>query len=572
MNKADRFIRYIAWILSGILLLTGCSGQPTRPSDSRSESSAETAEISAVEDENAADDSAANNIAADDSVMDESSTKESAEDNSTAENSSQEEPRYGGEIAMAVLDPGTLDVRKTTRADAVQLEMLIFSPLLETDTSGRTTSDSLTESYQITEDGYTVTLHLRRNALWHNGTQVTAEDVLYTLYILAQSETDNYWKDQLASVTGADQIDYYTVDVYFNSPVDAERIQVLMLPVIPARVYDTLEAPNWNAVGSGPFRVERVTLTREILLAANDRYYGGRPYLDSIRVSLTRSEDAPRTAFLQGLIQLLYEEKPSGLSTENIYHHSVYQTETQILNFLYMNEREGRILADGTFRKAVMYAVDARKLIDQTQVHQGTVSESVIPYWLADDGLTDQYGYNPEAAYSLLGDRKQAELLLIYDEQDSVSAAQAAIVADNLEDVGMRIRLQAMTETDLQKALASGEYDLAFGQMRIRGHEDLGALLSAKGAYNYSGAEDPVLDKLLEGVSGARGRNEGILAYQAVARYCFENLPICPLYYSRQAVIVSKTVGGELTPSPSHIYSGIGNLFLRETGNGEETE
>ena len=196
----------------------------------------------------------------------------------------------------------------------------------------------------------------------------------------------------------------------------------------------------------------------------------------------------------------------------------------------------------------------------------------MIPSWLADDGITDSYGTDPEAAYSLLGDRKQSELVLVYDEADPVSTAQAEIVADNLEDVGMRIRLQAMPEAELQRALEAGEYDLAFGKARIRGHEDLAALLTSNGVYNYSGVEDEVLDQLIGAVSNARGRNEGILAYQAVARYCFENLPVCPLYYSRQAVIVSKTVGGGLTPTPSHIYSGIGNLYLRESGDGEVTQ
>lgn len=556
-------MKYMAWLLCGILLFAGCTGQIPVHGDSEQEagiSAAEPAEESAAE-------PTAESTA-------ESAAESDAEPDGTSgpDESAPEEPQYGGEISMAVLDPKTLDVRKTVRTDAVQLEMLIYSPLLETDETGKTTSDSLAGSYQISEDGYSVTLDLRRNALWHDGTQVTAEDVLYSLYILAETESDNNWKDQLTSILGAEQSDYYTVNVFFSSPVDAERIQILMIPVIPAHVYDSLDAPEWYAVGCGPFRVEEVTPTREILLAANDRYYGGRPYLDRIRVALTRSEDAPRSAFLQGLIQILYEEEPSGLSTENIYHHSVYQTETQVLNYLYMNEREGRILSDGTFRKAVMYAVDARKLVDQTQVHQGTVSESVIPYWLADDGLTDSYGTDPEAAYSLLGDRKQSELVLVYDGEDQISTAQAEIVADNLEDVGMRIRLQAMSEAELQNALKKGEYDLAFGKTRIRGHEDLAALLSTDGIYNYSGIEDVVLDQLIEAVSGARGRNEGILAYQAVARYCFENLPICPLYYSRQAVIVSKTVGGGLTPTPSHIYSGIGNLYLRESGDGEVTQ
>ena len=317
-------------------------------------------------------------------------------------------------------------------------------------------------------------------------------------------------------------------------------------------------------MGCGPFLVRNYHHMMQLDLVANNQYYGGIPYLDGIRVNITRSADAAETAFIQGLSGVLYEQVPTGLSTDNIYHHAVYQTETQQLTFLYMNQKPGMPFASQEMRQALMYAVNAGQLVDRTQVHQGTVSESVVPEWLAENGLHERYGQDLQKAFQLLGDHKKAELTLVVNRADQTALAQAKLVYSDLSDIGLTVHLVLMGTETLRKTLEKGNFDLAFGSLRIRSHEDLSALLSSKGEYNYSGREDAVLDHLLESVATVSGREQTTMAYQALARYTWETLPVCPLYYSRQAVIVSRDLGGQLMPTPYHIYRGIEQLYLKQ--------
>ena len=74
------------------------------------------------------------------------------------------------------------------------------------------------------------------------------------------------------------------------------------------------------------------------------------------------------------------------------------------------------------------------------------------------------------------------------------------------------------------------------------------------------------MDRLLQNASSAVGEEARTAAYQALSEYAWETLPVCPLYYSQQAVVVSRDLGGELSPTPYHLYRGIENLlFTSET-------
>ena len=480
----------------------------------------------------------------------------------TEENSAamQTVPISGKELRMTAYMPKSLNPLKVTEQENAQLLMLIFMPLLETDEEGAPTAQGVAEQWRVSLDGYQVTLYIKDNIYWHDGELLTPSDVVYSLNALADSQTDHYWKEQLRSLTSVELGEGREVILHFSSPVDEHRMSILAVPVLPEHIYDGWENRDWSPVGSGPYKVTEYQAMREIQLEANENYIGGCPKLSTLVVEITRSADATQTAFEHGLTQILYEEVPTGMSTENIYHHAVYQTDTHILQLMYMNQREGMLFSDPAMRQAVMYCVDAQELIDRTQVHQGTASESVVPKWLAEDGLEQSYGVDYQKAYSLLGEHKMAEVRLIVSKEEETVIAQAKLIYEQLMEIGLKVRVILYEEADWKQALEDGEYDLAFGSCPIRSLQDLYTLLHSDGTGNYSGRKDETLDALLDGIGEAEA-GEREAAYQALARYVWETCPVCPLYYSRQAVVVSKLLGGSLTPTPYHIYKGIENLY-----------
>lgn len=487
---------------------------------------------------------------AEESVMEESSVL-----------SVEEKPVSGGELRMAAYMPQTLNPLETTRPETAQLLMMVFMPLLETDTQGVPTDQGLVRQWQVSLDGYQVKLRLRDGLLWQDGTRIDVNDVIFSLNALAWSESDNYWKAQLGTFAGAQEGNSGEVIVSFSSPVDENRLSMLVVPILPEHIYNVDDAPRWLPVGSGPYQVSDYQPMREIRLMANPEYAGHKPYIPEIVVDITRSEDAAQSAFEHGLTQILYEERPTGLSAENIYHHAVYQTDTYRLQLLHMNQEEGALLADPVMRQAIMYCIDAGEFIDRTQLHQGTPSESVVPNWLADNGLEEEYGVDYQKAYSLLGENKMAELRLIVSREAETDIAQAELIYKQLAEIGLRVKITLLDPEEWQEAMEAGEYDLALGSCSIRSAQDLYELLASDGEANYSRREDPRMDEYLEKIAASSGQEERAEAYAALAAYAWETLPVCPLYYSKQGIIVSRQLGGELEPSVYHIYKGVENLY-----------
>ena len=476
-------------------------------------------------------------------------------------------PKPGGSLRMGLCMPETLNPLKVSQPEVAQLLMMIFMPLLETDAQGRPSGEGAVSGWEVSQDGYQVLLTIRGDLFWHDGTRVTAEDAAYSLEALASAETEHYWKSRLRDLTSAQADEQGKIRLTFANPVDEKRLGMLMVPILPKHIYDAEEPPEWSPVGCGPYQVKDYQPMREIVLSANAQFIGGCPYIPEIIVQITRTTDAVQNAFEQGLTHLLYESVPTGMSAENIYHHDVYQTETYVLQLLYMNEREGGALADVSVRQAVMYCVDAQELIDRTQVHQGTVSESVVPLWLAEDGLEESYGVDYQKAYSLLGDHKMSELRLIVSREEQTARSQARLIYEQLSEIGLKVKIVLMDEEQWKEALQEGDFDLAFGSCRIGSAQDLRNLLASDSEENYTGRRDDQLDQLLDQLSAASGTTQRSTAYQAVARYVWQNLPVCPLYYSKQAVVVSRQLGGELEPSPYHMYKGIEKLYFRTEGS-----
>lgn len=146
----------------------------------------------------------------------------------------------------------------------------------------------LAESWEIADDGLSVTLNLRENARFHDGEDITCTDVDFSI----KASQDNHpFKPMFAPVTGVDGGDTKTCTVNLSQPHPALLIAFSpgLLPIIPEHVYNdgqelaTHPRNTTDIVGSGPFKVVEFDPTEIIRLERNDDFFlEGLPYLDAI--------------------------------------------------------------------------------------------------------------------------------------------------------------------------------------------------------------------------------------------------------------------------------------------------
>lgn len=246
---------------------------------------------------------------------------------------------------------------------------LLFSSLYNYDVTGALHTD-LAESMTVKDDKvYTIKL---RNAAWHDGKKLTAEDVVYTINLIKNPQVRSPLRVNWLDIS-ARAIDDSTVE-FMLPAVYAGFSHALTFPVIPKHILQTVSPSSMreadfssNPVGSGPFAVKRVqtsestSSTDVVRMEPNAKYYGAVSTLSRLELRAYGNESLLVKAVNSGEVSAA-----SGLSlsaADNIKSKQ-YSTKHWLLNkgvYLLMNNRS-QTLQDARVRRALRYATDTSSI------------------------------------------------------------------------------------------------------------------------------------------------------------------------------------------------------------------
>ena len=246
---------------------------------------------------------------------------------------------------------------------------LLFSSLYRYDVTGALHTD-LAESMTVKDDKvYTIKL---RNAAWHDGKKLTAEDVVYTINLIKNPQVRSPLRVNWLDIS-ARAIDDSTVE-FMLPAVYAGFSHALTFPVIPKHILQTVSPSSMreadfssNPVGSGPFAVKRVqtsestSSTDVVRMEPNTKYYGAVSTLSRLELRAYGNESLLVKAVNSGEVSAA-----SGLSlsaADNIKSKQ-YSTKHWLLNkgvYLLMNNRS-QTLQDARVRRALRYATDTSSI------------------------------------------------------------------------------------------------------------------------------------------------------------------------------------------------------------------
>ena len=246
---------------------------------------------------------------------------------------------------------------------------LLFSSLYNYDVTGALHTD-LAESMTVKDDKvYTIKL---RNAVWHDGKKLTAEDVVYTINLIKNPQVRSPLRVNWLDIS-ARAIDDSTVE-FMLPAVYAGFSHALTFPVIPKHILQSVSPSSMreadfssNPVGSGPFAVKRVqtsestSSTDVVRMEPNTKYYGAVSTLSRLELRAYGNESLLVKAVNSGEVSAA-----SGLSlsaADNIKSKQ-YSTKHWLLNkgvYLLMNNRS-QTLQDARVRRALRYATNTSSI------------------------------------------------------------------------------------------------------------------------------------------------------------------------------------------------------------------
>lgn len=388
----------------------------------------------------------------------------------------------------------------------------------------------LAESWEVSEDGLTITYTLHEDLLWSDGEPLTADDVVWTI----NTSRDQGWSNHVAVTQNLDAvaIDDRTVEV--TSSVPDPRFPGLTAYILPRHIWEE-QAPDGetvvgyealDGVGSGPFVLDEYAEEQFVRMVANDNYWNGRATIDQLVFQVFTNPDAMVAALQQGQIDAAHNIPASSVaSLETVENIEVVAGQQGGFDEIALNggAAEGQphpALGDIEFRRALSFAVDKQAIVDDLYAGLGeatlTISPSADPKWLPEIPEDEQFTYDPDEANRILDDAGYADtdgdgerempgggegiVLQHAVNSDSITAQPIAdLYSGWLDAIGIGVELQAYDEGQLFELIVAGDYDsFAWGWVPFVDPDPMLSYFTSGelGNWNDANWSDPTFDQL----------------------------------------------------------------------------
>lgn len=279
----------------------------------------------------------------------------------------------GGDLVVGVTsDPDTLFPWKATQFQAVNVLQNLYGTLTEFDEELEVVP-GLAESWDVSEDGLTVTLHLREGVTFADGSTFGSEDVKYSLDAIKDEATAAVAASSLASVTNVEATDETTVALTLSAPDAALPANLAVVNMAMLSSDDTEEGLNTTPNGTGPFVFDERTPSQSITLAKNEDYWGETALLDTVEFRVIPDESSIVSAMQSGNVQFAVFDDPIVAETAAGANVTVESTPQLSYHALQLNATRGD-LADVNVRLAIQCAIDRKEVLETAALGEGEVT------------------------------------------------------------------------------------------------------------------------------------------------------------------------------------------------------
>lgn len=467
-------------------------------------------------------------------------------------------PEFGGEYVEGVVGSparvNPLFARENT-ADQT-LSALVFSGLTRLDAEGSPLPD-MAETWHISPDGLTYTFTLRANLIWHDGVPVTVADFLFTYALLQDTELPipPELAGLMADATVSAPADR-TIEIRLAEP-NAALPAYLNLGILPRHGLEGLTMPevydsffNQDPIGSGPYRVERLTPS-EAYLVANRAYHLDAPYIEDLVLRFYRDEETLQRALEQEKVQagvFQHVQRDFGLQSTNQRELELNTLDTGEVTFAYLNLRLP-MFQDRRLRQALIYALTREGDGEAATLSNAAIADSPLsPSVWAYSPVLQRYERDAELAGMLLdeagwqkgddGLRRSGDQVLgfrITVDPDPMRLAAAQALAAAWNELGMHVEVEEVgVSTLVRNRLNPRDFEcLIWAEASAPDPDPYRNWHSSQSAAggNVSGFTDPRTDALLEEARKVSQPERSDL-YRQFQELFAQEVPSIPLYVS----------------------------------------
>lgn len=474
----------------------------------------------------------------------------------------QGEPTPGGTLKLGFgisqipnLDPAKVNLGNVAAA----LLPNIFSSLVQFDAELGLLPD-LVENWTVSEDGLNYSFQLRDGLTFHNGDPLIAEDIVYTYERNIDPDFASPHANKLAQIESVETPDDLTVNMTFSAPfapflaVACGRGPGRALTPISRRAFEEMgeEQFDQTPVGAGPFAIvaETADLSSGFELAAFDGWYGGRPLLDAIEVTLIAEPSSRISALEAGDIDMLDIVPRTGVAqlSENP-DITLVQTPGTSWQGLAMNwARPPWDNPDA--RMAVAKALDRDAIIETaffglSMPAIGAIAPAFAFAYIPPEETTTPQAFNLDEAKALAdsaGIAGAAPTLMVIEDD----LRTAEVVRNQLADLGLDVQIEQLQQAAWNERWLAGDFDWIFNGSSADADPDDGHwnFFTLEGPWNVYGYQNQEVNDLLVQTRSIGDQAERAALFQQTQAILQQDVPHAFIHHVMDIVGFANDIQG----------------------------
>ena len=473
-------------------------------------------------------------------------------------------------IEASIGEPNNLLPVLASDSASSDINGLVYSGLVRYDKDLKLEGE-LAKEWEISEDGLTITFHLRKGVKWHDGAPFSSADVLFTYRMYVDPETPTAYAESYRQVKKAEAPDPYTFKVTYEKPY-APALGSWGLAIHPKHLLEgkvlTESELSRSPVGTGPYRFKEWRTGERLVLTANDDYFEGRPNIDRVVYRIIPDQS---TMFLElqaggldsmGLTPIQYTtqtDTPTFKKNFNRYRYIAFA-------YTYLGYNLKRdLFKDKRVRQALTCAIDKQEIIDGVLLGLGQAATG--PYkpdsWVYNDNV-EKFSYDPARAKKLLAeagwedsdgdgildkDGKPFAFTIVTNQGNDLRVKSGEIIQRRFRDVGIDVKLRVIEwATFLKEFINPGNFDATIlGWSSGPEPDQYNIWHSSKTGprqLNFIGYNNPEVDDLLEKGRRTFDQEERGRYYGRFQEILAEDQPYTFLYVAEALPVVASRFQG----------------------------
>lgn len=310
-------------------------------------------------------------------------------------------------------EPATLNPITATDIYEYRVNQFIYESLLERDNETLKLEPLIAHKYEISEDKLQYTFYMRKGIKWHDGVELTAEDVVFTYKKIMDPKVDaphlrHYYRD----IKKAEVIDKYTVRFTYSKPYFRALEFCGGMNIIPKHIFkkgDFNKHPNnYHSIGTGPYIFEKWETGKQIVIKRNPHYWDKEkePNIDKIVFKLVTDDTVQLQLLKRGdldfsaLTAIQWMRQTRSKKFKQSKRKLKYYTPSY--TFIGWNTRRA-LFKDRDVREALTRLINRRSILKNLKYNLGQITTG--PFYIFSDYYVKDvkpFEYDKKKALALL--------------------------------------------------------------------------------------------------------------------------------------------------------------------------